>query len=90
MPVTYFWSLGRSREYETEVAASSLVKSHSRVDSTSTGSERVVLYLSTGGDLDASFCWSQHTKMGTFEGIRHKNDVSERLETLVTSSMQQA
>ena len=41
-------------EYEIEIAASSLVKSRSRVELNSTGSDLVVLNIATSGDHDAS------------------------------------
>ena len=41
-------------EYETEIAASRLLKIHSLVELNSTGSDQVVLALATSGDLVAS------------------------------------
>ena len=55
-PLHTYWSLvacvlGRSRKYETEIAASRLLKSRFQVELNSTGSDRVVLALATSSDL---------------------------------------
>ena len=79
-------------EYETEVAASRLVKSRSRVELNSTGSDRVVFGLATrpvATLLQVSFGRGT-LKWVRLREIRNKNDVSERPETLATSSMQRA
>ena len=77
-------------EYETEIAASSLLKSRSQVELNSTGSDQVVLALAISGDLVASLSWSRRTRIGRLRNIRHKMTSNERPETLATSSVQQA
>ena len=62
-------------EYKTEIAASRLLKSRSKVELNSTGSDQVVLALATSGDLVASLSWSRHTRMGKFEENMSQNDV---------------
>ena len=89
MPVAYFWSFDRlrfrSREFGTEIAAGCLMKSRSRVELKSTGSDRVVLGLRPAATL-MQVSVSRH-QMGTFEELRHKHGVNERPETRATSSM---
>ena len=97
VPVAYLWSfgrlhLGRSQEYETDRCKSlgeKSLPSWTKLNWQRSG----LLGLATSADLDASLCWSRHTRpthMGTFEGICHKNNVNEWPETLATSSMEQA
>ena len=62
-------------EYETEIAASRLLKSRSQVELNSTGSDQVLLALATSGDLVASLSWSRRTQMGTFEEMTSQNDI---------------
>ena len=82
--------LDRSREYGTEIASSRLVKSRSRVELNSTGSDQVVLGLRPAATLMQVSVGRGTLKWVCLRGIRHKNNVNERPETLATSSMERA
>ena len=62
-------------EYKTGIAASRLLKSHSRVELNSTGSDQVVWALATSGDLAASLSLVVAHSNGTFQENMSQNDV---------------
>ena len=95
MPVAYFWSFGRLRFRSLtgsmkQVAASSLVKIRSRVELNSTGNDQVVLGLRLVATLMQVSVGRSTLKWALLREIHHKNDVSERPETLMMSSIQRA